>query len=130
MKLGFSALSVIVLVCAGLVLSSCDSAMVGWGRRPRYGPPPHAPAHGYRHKHHGVELAYDSGRGLYVVVGFPNHFYYGGHFYRYQSTRWEVSTHIAGSWKPVSGQFVPPGLRAKKKAKEHPGRGRGTRKSK
>ena len=47
------------------------------------GPPPHAPAHGYRHKHqHGVELVYSSELGVYVVVGFPNHYFSEGHYFR------------------------------------------------
>ncbi|MFQ5585276.1 MAG: hypothetical protein ACE5GF_00390, partial [Thermodesulfobacteriota bacterium] len=36
----------------------------------KHGPPPHAPAHGYRHKHrHGVELMFDGGLGVYIAVG-------------------------------------------------------------
>ena len=61
-------LSVVVLVCAALMLVSCRSVSIGAGsgrrRVYRHGPPPHAPAHGYRHKQHGVELVYDSGRGV------------------------------------------------------------------
>ena len=49
-------LCAVVLACATLMLASCSS--VGSGN----GPPQHAPAHGYRHKHRakGVELVYDS----------------------------------------------------------------------
>ena len=48
------------------------------------GPPSHAPAHGYRHKHahHGVELVFDSAFGVYGVVGMSDHFFHAGHFYR------------------------------------------------
>ena len=47
------------------------------------GPPPHAPAHGYRHKHeHGVELVFDSQLGVYVVVGWKDHFFSAGRYYR------------------------------------------------
>lgn len=50
-------LCAVVLACAALMLASCSSA--GRGN----GPPPHAPAHGYRNKQraNGVELVYDSG---------------------------------------------------------------------
>lgn len=51
-------LCAVVLACAAITLVSCSS--VGRGN----GPPPHAPAHGYRHKHRAksVEIVYDSGR--------------------------------------------------------------------
>src|SRR5262245_650986 len=50
------------------------------------GPPPWAPAHGYRHKQHrayqshegSVELVFDSGIGVYAVVGFPNYYWWDG----------------------------------------------------
>ncbi len=120
------------LVCVALMLTSCQSVMVGRGGKPKSGPPPHAPAHGYRHKYQGVELDYDSGRSVYVVVGFPSHYYYTGYFYRFQSARWEASAEVAGPWKPISQESLPPGLRAKEKAKgkskEPPGRGAGTQK--
>ncbi len=33
----------------------------------KQGPPPHAPAHGYRHKHqHGHDMEYNSDAGAYV----------------------------------------------------------------
>ena len=42
----------------------------------KIGPPPHAPAHGYRHKHqHGVELEYDSGIGAYISCRTPRHLF-------------------------------------------------------
>jgi len=124
-------LSAVGLVCAMLMLVSCESETVGWksGRKSRHGPPPHAPAHGYRHKYHGVELVYDWGHGVYVVVGFPSHYFYEGHFYRFQGDQWEMSVEIGGPWKSVSGASLPPGLQAEgqtnAKPKDHPGRGRG-----
>jgi hypothetical protein len=86
------------------------------------GPPPHAPAHGYRHKYHehGVELVYDSGRGVYVVVDLPNHFYFKGHYYRRRESRWEIGVHINGPWKVVAEKSLPRGLRSKKKGKGKP----------
>ena len=131
MKLKFSFLLAAALTCSTLVLISCRSLAIGGpsGRKRGHGPPPHAPAHGYRHKQHGVELVYDSGRGVYVVVELPNHFYFKGHYYRHRETQWEVGVHIDGPWELVSEKSLPPGLRGKEKgkgkSKEHPGRGRG-----
>jgi hypothetical protein len=129
-------LSLVVLVCVTLTLVSCKSLSigVGSGRKQKHGPPPHAPAHGYRHKQHGVELVYDSGRGVYVVIDFPHHYYFKGHYYRLRETQWEVGIHIDGPWEFISEDLLPPGLRAKEKGKgkpkEHPGRGLGLEKKK
>jgi len=123
-------LSVVTLGCAALMLVSCESTTIAWKSSEKHGqgPPPHAPAHGYRQKYQGVELVYDSGRGVYVVVEFPLHFYLKGSFYRFHESQWEISTDIKGPWKVIAGEELPAGLRAKEKGKssEHPGRGVGT----
>lgn len=112
----------VVLTCTALMSASCTSVGVyhrsrgGIGRG--NGPPPHAPAHGYRHKHiDGVELVYDSGRGVYVVVGLPDHYYCDGHFFRIRSAQWEMSLSTTHGWKPVYEDTIPPGLRSKDKNK-------------
>ena len=46
------------------------------------GPPPWAPAHGYRHKHHGADLVFDAHIGVYVVVGHPHVYFHDGHYFR------------------------------------------------
>lgn len=89
------------------------------------GPPAHAQAHGYHRKYASdVELVYDSECGVYVVVGFPNHYFYNEHFYRLCGTEWEVSLTLDSGWAPVSEDRLPPGLQKKKvaKAKMNPGR--------
>lgn len=116
-------LCAVVLACAALMLASCSRVSVCSTSREKIGrgngPPPHAPAHGYRHKHKskGVELVYDSGRGVYVVVGLPDHYYYDGHFFRIRGAQWEISLNTDGGWKPVYEDSIPPGLRKKGKAK-------------
>jgi len=111
------------LTCTALFLVSCSTIGVRRSSRVRIGrgngPPPHAPAHGHRHKHQeqGVELVYDSGRGVYVVVDLPDHFYYEGRFFRVHGAQWEVSLRVSGGWKPVYEDSIPPGLRGKGKAK-------------
>jgi len=75
-----------------------------------------------------VELVYDSGRGVYVVVELPNHFYFKGHYYRQRETQWEIGVHVDGPWEVVVEESLPKGLRGKKgkgKPKEHPGKGLG-----
>ncbi len=79
------------------------------------GPPPHAPAHGYRHKHQGSPLVFDSKVGVYVVVGHADLFYSDGRFLRLDTGSWQVSASLSGPWKAYSLASVPPGLR-----KAHP----------
>ncbi len=129
-------LSVVVLVCMLLMLVSCSSFSIGMGsgrrHRAKHGPPPHAPAHGYRQKHQGVELVYDSGRGVYVVIDLPSHYYFKGLYYRRGEIQWEAGVNIDGPWEFVSEDAMPKGLRAKEKgkgkSKERPGRGLGRKK--
>jgi hypothetical protein len=92
------------------------------------GPPPWAPAHGHRRKHGdgghhgdggGVQVVFDSERGVYVVIGFPHHYYDAGHYYRFDSGHWEVSAHFEGPWLAVETRKVPASLRhARKKPKK------------
>ena len=112
-----------VLFCAALMLASCTTVGVYHtsGRKTGRGngPPPHAPAHGYRYKHQtkGVELVYDSGCGVYVVVGLPDHYYCDGHFFRIKGAHWEMSLSTRYGWEPAYEDSIPPGLRNKGKSK-------------
>lgn len=86
--------------------------------KPAYGPPPHAPAHGYRHKHHnGPELVFDSGLGVYVVADLNDYFYFENYYYRLLNDHWEISLHVRGPWKPAAMAALPPGLQKKNKCK-------------
>ena len=103
-------------VCALLITSSCSSTGVYHlpGRRVGHGPPPHAPAHGHRRKQVcGVELVFDTGLGVYVVVGHPDHYYCDGYFYRLTEGVWAMSLRFDGGWAVRAGKPLPPGLRAK-----------------
>ena len=92
------------------------------------GPPPHAPAHGYRQKHrqHDLELVFDSGFGVYVVVGWENHFFHQDRFYRLFDGHWEISTRIDGGWASIRAGDLPKGLAKKRghakrlRRSEHP----------
>ncbi len=76
------------------------------------GPPAHAPAHGYRnkHRHKGIDLVFDTGLGVYVVVNMEGYFFNNGLFYRYRDHSWEISVDIDRGWKIVSANKVPRGL--------------------
>ncbi len=116
-----------LLISTGIALSSCGgsgSVQYTHGvdpeiRENRNGPPPHAPAHGYRHKHQdGGELVYKSDIGVYVVVGYPDYYYYKDRYYRLHKGSWEVSYNMRYLWAPVSQKKIPPGLRDKKMAEK------------
>lgn len=90
----------------------------------RPGPPPHAPAHGYRHRHHhhpDVEIMFDSGLGVYVVVGMADYFFHRDHFYRVIDGVWHESLRIDHGWVAVKHRSkLPPGLAKKRrKARKH-----------
>lgn len=119
-----------VSACTVVLFASCSGVVLRSGSGRKVGPPPHAPAHGCRRKlPKGVEVVYDSGSGVYVVVGFEKHYYLDGHYYRFCSNRWEISMQVDVGWEPARIELVPAKLRGKYKAKHisktHPGRGYG-----
>ncbi|MCI0401012.1 MAG: hypothetical protein L0Z68_06890 [Gammaproteobacteria bacterium] len=132
MKMLKLAFFVTVFALTSITVSSCASVTArpsASGNR-GHGPPPHAPAHGYRYKHQdGVELVFDSGRGVYVAVGIPNCYYFDGRYYRARADQWETSVKIDGPWEVVAEASLPVGLKTspsgKDKTKNHPGRGHG-----
>lgn len=85
---------------------------------PGHGPPPHAPAHGYRHRTaHGHDLAYDARLKVYVVVGRTDHYYATERYYRRADGGWEVSLSLQDSWEPIADTALPHGLKVKGKEK-------------
>ncbi len=121
-------ISIAAIIFAGLfLLSGC--VMMGMGGDDhddryqdrsyhRQGPPPHAPAHGYRHKHgDGHDLEYDSEIGVYIVVRIPDTYYRDDLYIRMSSDgRWIVSARLDGGWRPADRDEVP------YKLKEHKGK--------
>jgi len=111
-----------------------DQPEVYEGPGPGHGPPPHAPAHGYRRKHQNayhqhageVELIFDGGLGVYVVVDIPNYYYWNGAYLRIEGGQWSTCAYLDGDWKPYSERSVPAGLRAKHvKANKNSAKGKG-----
>ncbi|MCM2284472.1 MAG: hypothetical protein NDI81_06805 [Desulfobacula sp.] len=85
------------------------------------GPPPHAPAHGYRHKHpDGHELEYDSGLGVYIVVRNPDTYFDNNLYIRmYSDGRWFVSASLDRGWRPASEDEIPYKLKKHKDKSKH-----------
>lgn len=104
------------LVCA-LLLGSPACVVVDAPRRAHHdhgGPPPHAPAHGYRHKHHGHDLVFDRDLGVYVVVGLRDVWFLDGSYFRIFGDHWEVSVGAPNHWRVASVEVVPGRLHAKR----------------
>ena len=116
-----------VLLCTVLILPACSTTTVGTSK-PGYGkggPPAHAPAHGYRKKHsQGPDLVFDSGLGVYVVVGMADLYFHNDQFFRLRNGQWEISVGYEGPWSVSTSAKVPPGLQKKGKGKG-PGKGKG-----
>ena len=108
-------------------IPSADTKQV---KHKRKGPPPHAPAHGYRHKHHdGVELQYDTGLGVYFSVKMPSVYFYNGLYIRLTNGHWEVAANLNGPWRPEEKGQVPYKLK-KAKGEKHKGKTKGYEKKK
>ena len=132
--MSFKTITSFVATCACILLMTASCSRYGVCHKPTIskgnGPPAHAPAHGYRRKHvDGMELVYDSGRGVYVVVGLSDHYYHDGYFYRLRGSLWEMSLKYDSGWKVVSGKSLPMGLQVKVKTNAN-GKGRGNSKGK
>ncbi|MDH5358015.1 MAG: hypothetical protein OEY48_06110 [Gammaproteobacteria bacterium] len=128
--------TIFIALLAALLVGCVDSASVKYGdSAPHYkkGPPPHAPAHGYRHKHQQHDMIYDSGIRAYVVVGWLEHYFDEGFYFRFRDGRWQMSASLNdGEWKDARDHDVPKGLwkarkhkgKHSKHHKEHPGKGK------
>ena len=106
-----------IFACAASLLGSvplASRALASSKASKRKGPPAHAPAHGYRRKtKHGVEIEFDSGLGVHVVVGIPDHYFFDDLYYRYQDGSWQVSARFDNAWISISDSKLPSGLQTK-----------------
>lgn len=120
-----AAVVALALGIPGCSSSRPDTRVVVVASAPRHGPPPHAPAHGYRHKHRdGVNLVYDAPRGVYVVVGHRDCYWDRDRYYRRHSGTWEVSVSLRGPWRVTAVSSLPSGLSAEA-TKPPKGKGKG-----
>lgn len=79
------------------------------------GPPAHAPAHGYRKKMHNHDMSFDSGLGVYVVVGSPGFYFWDDFYWRLRDGFWVRASAFDGPWIVVeeTHRHLPPGLAKK-----------------
>ena len=73
----------------------------------RSGPPPYAPAHGYRHHYHNHDMIYDSGIRAYILVGLPGYYYDDGFYFRYSNIGWQFSVRLNDGWRATDERRVP-----------------------
>ncbi|NQY27333.1 MAG: hypothetical protein HRT92_09185 [Piscirickettsiaceae bacterium] len=135
MKIKIALIASFIILLTGCV----DSAAVRYGDSGRStyksGPPPHAPAHGYRHKHHKHDMSYDSGLGAYIVLGKREVYFDDGLYFRYRSGDWQASVNLGNGWYDTNKKVVPHKLwsykdRDYKHAKQKSHRGKGHNKGK
>lgn len=111
----------LVLGALGAVLLSTGCIVVDPSGPPRAahrhydsGPPPHAPAHGYRHKHRGHDLVFNTELGVYVVVGLRDVWFLDGNYFRVMGDHFEIAVGVDGPWRVASVKAVPAPLYQKR----------------
>lgn len=77
------------------------------------------PRHGHRRHHHGHELSYDSGIGVYLIAKKPGFYFYNNHYYRQHRGKWQTSNKLNGKWRAASHDEVPRKLKAGKKFRKN-----------
>ncbi len=115
------ALAVAVMGCSSRTVVRAGSekrtgpVVVAQDSKEKGGPPPHAPAHGYRHKQaeDGVVLVYDSKIAVYVVTGHNHCYFSNGVYFQFFSGTWKMSKTVSGPWRIVVERDVPSGLKVK-----------------
>ena len=107
----------IIITGFALTISGCGAVVVHDHHDQGYGPPPHAPAHGYRHKYQNHYLEYDSHLGVYLIIGVPNTYFIDGIYYRESEQSWHASHYIDRDWKEYHAENLPPGLYKKYKSR-------------
>lgn len=71
-------------------------------------PPPHMPAHGYRHKHENQDLRYDAALGVYVLLDMPDYYYDAERYYRYRDGDWQYTQDLDNEhWRKADRHSVP-----------------------
>ena len=103
-----------VFSCVALILPGCSTKGVMTDQPEQKGPPPHAPAHGYRRKNRDeLTITYDSNVGVYFLLNYPMHYYWDGKYYRKNKNKWESTKDINKKWKKIKKQKLPKGLKSK-----------------
>jgi hypothetical protein len=93
------------LLTSASLLSGCIS-VTDPGYRNHY--PPAYPSPGYRYAYPGgPSLYWDSGLGLYTVVGHPDYYWNDGYFYRWSSGYWARSRNWDRGWARCQPRYLP-----------------------
>lgn len=71
------------------------------------GPPPHAPAHGYRQRFGDVSHVYEAPLGVFLVLGYPHTYFLDGWYYRHINGYWERCPRLDGRWARAESRHVP-----------------------
>jgi hypothetical protein len=108
------ALAIALATSLAFPVAGCVVIDAPHGHAYKGGPPPHAPAHGYRRNHQGSDLVFDSELGVYAVVGLSNVWFLDGHYFRIRGDRWETSGRSRGPWQVARVNAVPDRLYAKR----------------
>src|SRR5262245_64926295 len=108
------ALAIALATSLAFPLAGCIAVEAPHGYHSAGGPPPHAPAHGYRRNHQDRNLVYDSDLGVYAVVGLSNVWFLDGSYFRISGDRWEMSVGAGGPWRVATVSAVPSRLYAKR----------------
>jgi hypothetical protein len=108
------AFAIVLATSLAFPLPGCVVLDSPHGHRDGGGPPPHAPAHGYRRNHQGHDLVFDSELGVYAVVGLSSVWFLDGSYFRIRGDRWEISAASDGPWRVAAASAVPGRLYAKR----------------
>jgi hypothetical protein len=120
-RIGLLAASILGLLGTGCVVHHHHGDGPVVVKERGHGPPPHAPAHGYRHKHahDSVELVFDGALGVYVVVGRTGVYWHGDRYLELRNGHWRASARIDGGWVSIGHDAVPVRLVAKHEGGGH-----------
>ena len=83
-----------------------------YGPCAHHGPPPHAPAWGYRcRQEKALRMEFDPELGVYIVLGTPNVYFFNGFFFKLKDKIWLRARDLNGPWVEIEVEDLPPGLR-------------------
>lgn len=103
--------TVVVAIAFSACVAVAPAPAPGPAKSHGHGPPSHAPAHGYRAKTpQGVEVSFDSGLGVYVVLAVPGQYWLDDRYYRRADAGWQISVGAQGPWQVCVTADLPIGL--------------------
>jgi hypothetical protein len=91
----------------GILLTTSACTVVARDGHYHGGPPPHAPAHGYRYHYDDLDLVFDTALGIYLVFGYPYYYWYDNWYYHWDGDHWHRSKHFKRGWKHIDHDHVP-----------------------